>query len=207
MADVATILQEPLTPYFVVQNPTPGTGFAENITTSFTATSAFMTVFNSASAGGKSIFPDYLRIICSAVGATTTSGHGVFVLDSINRYSSGTLSTPTPASSNSSAISVATIQVGTITAAAASAPKLVGRSVLRIATAPAWAAFDEVIFHFGSPAATQPQAVTPTTAVKLDVFLPPVAVPPGSTLLYQPYNVANATTAPSFEYEFGWWER
>lgn len=209
--------------YFLVQNPTPGTGFAQTLANvSFSNTSAFITVYNgsgaqypvpaTATVAQRRIYLDYIRLICSVAGASTTSAHAVFALDTGNRYSSGTASTPAPTNllldpSQSTQSSVATIQVGPLVATAASANVIkVGRSVLRVAAAPAWVAFDEVLFHFGAEGVTEPQVVTAATASRIDVYMPPVIVAPNCTFLYQPYNVANATTAPSFEYEIGWWE-
>jgi len=207
--------------YFLAQNPTPGTGFAQNIQTSYSATKPFITIFNSAAAlvsgsgpgnqvgNARAIYLDYIRLICSAAGSTTTSGHVVAAIDNGNRYSSGTASTPTPVNLYiGGPASKATIQVGPITATAAtSAAILLGRSVLRVAAAPAWIVFDEVILHFSDEGTNEAQSVTATTASRIDVWMPPVVIYPQQTFLLAPYNVANATTAPSFEYEIGYWER
>lgn len=203
--------------YYMVQNPTPGTGFAQPITAAYSATSAFITIFNGAAAfvaGGKvanakNVYVDYIRLINSAVGASSTAGHLVCALDNGNRYSSGTASTPTPYNIYLGGGSSATVvQVGPLVTTATAAVILLGHTVLRVATAPAWVVYDEVVIHFGArEAATESAVITATTQTRLDAWMPPVVVGPQQTFLVQPFNVANAVTAPSFEYEIGWWER
>jgi hypothetical protein len=210
--------------YFMVQNPTPGTGFAAGITTSYSALAAFITLFNGAALpsapGGnyRRIYLDYIRLICSAAGASTTSAHAVCSVDNGNRYVSGTASTPAPVSPNMDTgnlvlaqqyqTAVGVVQVGPLVASAATAAvRLAGRAVLRVAAAPCWIAFDELVIHFGDEDLGEVQAVTPTTAIRSDVWMPPIIIGPQQTFLFQPYNVANAVTPPSFEYEVGWWER
>ena len=215
-----------LAAYWLAQNPTPGTGFAMGITTSYSAQAPFITMFNSAPVttgiqqatvtNPKRMYLDYIRLINSAVGASSTSGHIVAVMDSGNKYVSGTASTPTPvnmlydvtlAPASQPLTSVMTINVGPITAAASTAPRLAGRAVLRSAASPAWVLYDEIVLHFGEDDTGEPQGVTATTATRIDVFMPPVILGPQATFLLCPFNVANAVTAPSFEYEIGYWER
>src|SRR4051812_23324271 len=75
--------------YYRSTNQTPGTATAYSITTAFSATAAFAIIRNTDSAGGKRLFLDYLRLICTTVPASATSAHFAVSVDTANRYTSG----------------------------------------------------------------------------------------------------------------------
>lgn len=193
-----------------VTNPTFGTGIAQGVVTGFVATTPLMTVFNGDSAGGLSIFLDYIKLINSAAGASTTSAHAAFVLDTVDRYSSGgsRLTTTPGAVQPNSGFSVAAkarIDFGAVTAIAASAPRQLGRDMVKTQATPCWTVGDEVYMKFDtfdfSPALTSGAG----TAI-FGVPSGPIVIAPGHTFLLYLWNVANAVTPPSWEIEMAWWE-
>jgi len=193
--------------YFKATNPAFGTGIAQSIVTGFLATSPILSIFNSAGSGGLSIHPDYIKLICTAAGATSTAAHLAIVLDVINRFSSGgsTITAANP-NSGSSTTSKAVINFGALVATAASAARQIGRDAIKTQAAPCWVVGDEVFIKFGNFDNT----FGPTNGAASNIYpapTGPVVIAPGHTLLLYLWNVANATTAPSWEFEMGWAER
>lgn len=193
-----------------VTNPTFGTGIAQSIVTGFVATSPLLTVFNSDSAGGVSVHLDYIKLINSVAGASSTSSQMGMVLDTVDRFTSGgsRLTTTPGAVQPNSALSVtakARIDFGVIVAAAATAARQISRDMVKTQASPCWTVGDEVYVKFDtldfSPALTSGAG----TAI-FGVPSGPVVIAPGHTFLLYLWNVANAVTAPSWEIEMAWWE-
>jgi hypothetical protein len=191
--------------YFRACNATPGTGIAQSIITTFDATKPILTLYNG---GNKQINLDYIRLINTVVGATTTSADLVAIIDTINRYTSGgTALNPSNCLSSAPFASSATVFFGAILAAAASAAKIMGRAKLKVAAAPCWILYDQILMTFGQSPIITPTGITATTATIIPVSTGPVVIDPGHTFCLYVYNTANATTAPSWEVEIGWIER
>jgi hypothetical protein len=201
--------------YFTAQNPTPGTGVAHALTTSFTNTAALFSFFNKAPLGGKRIYLHYIRLIFTAVPATATVMDFVLDIDtSLNRAptANNTTITPTNPNGDDGTTSLALLQAfnaGSLTVPASNATT---RRVQRFrANTGQVIAGDSCIIQFGSLDFAQPRSAL--TAVR--------ATDPGGTLvnaapaILGPQNygtlfrwvTTETTTAPSFEYELGWWER
>lgn len=193
-----------------VTNPTFGTGIAQSIVTSFTATSPLLSVFNGDSAGGVSIYLDYIKLICAAAGASSTAAHLAMVLDTIDRWSSGgsRLTTSPGAVQPNTGLGVAAkarVDFGAIVAAAASAARQVARDAIKTQAAPCWNVGDEVFIKFDS----QDIPAGPTSGAATAVYpapTGPIVIAPGHSFLLYLWNVANAVTPPSWEVEMGWWE-
>lgn len=192
---------------FRATNATFGTGIAQAIQTSWTATTPILTLFNSDAAGGLSIVPDYIKLINSAAGASTTASHMAAILDAGNRFSSGgSALTAANANSGNTTASKATINFGAVTATAASAPKQVGRDAIKTQATPCWLVGDEIFIKFGNFDNT----FGPTNGAATNVYPAPcgqVYVAPQTTLLIYLWNISNAVTPPSWEIEMGWYER
>jgi hypothetical protein len=113
------------------------TGLASPTTgTSFSATQAFLTIYNNDAAGGKRIYLDYITLTCTAAGTAATSIQAAIVVDSGNRYSSGGTSlTANLVNPNMDAPSstIALINGGNLTATAATsaARTIVGQRALK----------------------------------------------------------------------------
>lgn len=193
--------------YFNAINPTPGTGIAQTIQTSFSGTNGVLTVRNgTAGAHQKRLFLDYVRLIPTVAPASATRSELLISLDDSTRYSSGGSSiTALPnANMHSTDTSNAVVHFGALTLSAETA------NVRRIARAQLRAAipvvFEEYVIRFAQP---EPVAGTMagTTALRSVIPVGPAMLGPGHSLQVHLWHPSNATTAASWEFELGWWER
>lgn len=194
-----------------------GSGVAIGITAAFVDTTPGLVLTNGEAAGGKTYLPLYIRLRCTAAGSTTTSSEVSVEVDNTNRYTSGGTSlTTTIASVTADAgapASNATLVVGAITAAAAGARrKFVGSALVKVATAPVWVINDVLTIVFGGAASfvgsqTLIGAATATPTNMIQLPFAACAIPPQGSFVLNWANVANVTTAPSFEHEMAWIER
>ena len=162
----------------------------------------------------------YLRMRCTAAVSTTTSSEIAFEIAKLRRGSltaapAGNLTIYNLSPTQTGVQSTAEIAVG-LNALLGNEPtasafgKVIGHQIIRKATAPSWVVNDTLTFTFGNTNISVPQNVgiaADTTAMMCVYQFGPAIVPPG--YMFMPYvcNVANATTAPSFEFEVGWIER
>ncbi len=190
--------------YFRAGSPTPGTGIAMGIQTSFSDTANVLALLYNG--GSKYAVLDFLKLICTAAGASTTSSHLALKLDSKDRYTSGGSSiTPDQPNGGAEPTTITKCYFGVVTANAVSAARVVGRTPVKIAAAPCFAVNDTLLMTFGTMQA-QAGGLAAATAAVIPVFGGPVIIPPGWSLTVHMWNVANATTPPSWEFELGWWE-
>ncbi len=188
--------------YFKTTHQTPGTTQAYQVQAAFSATVAFMVIYNSDTV--KRIFLDYIKLIPTVAPVSATAGHMSVATDGINRFSSGgTLYTPQNVNANSVIASIATIHVGAVVAAAASATRYIGRGVL-FAAIPV--VNSEYIIAFNS-AAGGAGTIAGTTAQRTVVPCSPVIVGPGSSALLHLWFPGNITTGLSAEFEIAHYER
>lgn len=202
--------------YFVATNPTIGTGVAYALQTSFSATAGFFAIQNTEKAGGKRLYLDMLKLYLTAAPTATVSMEFAFVLDTRDRAPTAGNVQVVPNCTNGdipSAASIANLQAYsaatlTLPAAAGGTNKTVGR--VRIPTSLGIIG-DEYILQFGPtdiPGFVPGLTATRATAVaRLGAGAPPIIVAPQQWLLIYMWWLTAATTAPSFEYELGWFER
>jgi hypothetical protein len=199
--------------YFVTTNPTIGTGVAQALITSFTNTSALFVIKNNDSAGGKRIYFDYMRLMLTAAPTAGVSLEFVLQLDSANRTPTAGAVTLTPVNVNadSSASSVAAVQA--FSAAALTVPpttttsRTVGRG--RIPTGVNIIG-DEYVLQCGVDCPGPSGVLTAIRAAqpaRLLAGMAPIVIGPQQYLVIYRWSLTEATTAPSYEYELGWWER
>lgn len=199
--------------YFKATNPTISTGIAHALTTSWSATAALFVLRNTDAEGAKRLYIDYIKLhLVSATPTAATSIESAVVLDTTNRYSSGG-SAITPVNSNvdSASATISALNFGAITAAAASAPRLIARNRFPHRAPPAIVQGDTLIFNFGrveSFGLAPSGSATPATAPAMFVTsCGPAVLGGGDSLVFHLWYPAIATTAPSYEFEMGWWER
>lgn len=197
--------------YRAIGNATPMTGIAQAITTSFSATAVPFIMVNGSST--VRVIPHYIKLINTAAGASTTSSLAAISIDSANRYSSGgTDLTGLVYNSNSAlgpASVVSTLRFGTCTATAAGGGTryLMNRS-LKVQAAPCWTVGDELTFNFAINGDADTGNMSGSTPIAIVKNLGPVVLGgQNSSLILHLWNVANATTAPSWAVELAWWER
>lgn len=189
--------------YFRAVNPTMGTGIAMGIQTTFSDTANVLFLLQNA---GKQVCLDYLRLICTVAGASTTASDLAIVTDSILRYSAGGNGVDVVNAQHPSSITSAAFLSFNCTAGAASAKRKMSRLRLKTQAAPCWTVGDQIFIKFGGASCGGFGATNGTTAQYLAFDVGPVIVSPAGSLLFHMWNTANATTAPSWEIEFGWWE-
>lgn len=191
--------------YFKAVNPTPETGIAQTIQATFLATNGILNVFNNNAGGGKDIFLDYLRLVNTVVGTSTTRSACLVSVDQINRYSSGgSLLTGVNANSGSALTSGAVIRFGSLTLAAESgAIRRLSRAQLRAAI---MVQFEEWILDFGSFGGVT-ETLGGAVALRAQSYLGPVVIQPQHSASLHIWNTGNVTTAPSWECELGYVER
>ena len=193
--------------YFKAVNPTPATGIPMTIQTSFVATDGLVSLRNGASAGGKRLYLDYLRLIVSVAPAAAVRSELLIALDNITRYSSGgSAITPVNANMDSDVASGAVLHFGALTLAAASANvRNIARAQLRGA---AMVIYEEHLLKFGNVEPGNVSAAINSAQVqRQSLLLGPAVIGPGQVLLVHLWNPSNAVTPPSFEFEMGWAEK
>lgn len=217
--------------YFVTHNAQTGI-ISSLIGTAFAQTtlSPFLLVTNTENAGGKSIYLDYLNLICTAAGAAASAGTNLMfawsVDQSAGRYTSGgTDVTGSPASGGGSLntntgvskrASVAQINAGALTLAAATSAAriIVPQRMLRVtnSTTVLGAVQDEVRMNFGGVEPNVSAILDLTTAKTVgyrEVFhLPPIVIAPGHCAVLHLWSPgAAASTGITYLPELGHWER
>jgi hypothetical protein len=190
--------------YFRAGSPTPGTGIAMGIQTSFSDTANVLALLYNG--GAKRVVMDFLKLICTAAGTTTTSSHVAIKIDNKDRYTSGGDDiTPAQPDGGVQPSSITKCRFGIIVANAVGVPRIVGRDAVKVVAAPCWAVNDQVMITFGTMG-QQSGGIAAATAGKIPIALGPAIIRPGWSLLVHLWNIANATTAPSWEFELGYWE-
>lgn len=200
--------------YFKATNPTPSTGVAHALTTTFADTTCLFVLRNTDAEGAKRLYLDYVRLhLVSASPTAATSIECAVKVDNTNRFSSGgSAITPVNSNMDSSQATIAALNLGAVTATAASgSARLLSRNRFPHRAAPAIIQGDVLLFNFGrvelqglAPAGS----ATPATAPSMFITsLGPAVIGGGDSLVFHLWYPAIATTAPSYEFEMGWWER
>lgn len=193
--------------YYRACNTTMGTGIAMGIQAAFSDTANVLFVIrNLAVINGPNIHMDYIRLLNTAAGLTSTSCNLAVVLDTGNRYSTGgTQLFPLNMNTALGSQSVADLRYN-CTATAATAKRQVSRAVVKTQAAPCFTIGDQIYLNFGSNASGM-GALSGAAAINISIDCGPCCVAPNSSMLIHMWNPGNATTAPSWEFELGWWER
>jgi len=199
------------THFRAIGSATPMTGIAQAITTSFSATAVPLVMVNNSTT--VRVIPHYIKLICTATGSTTSSSLAAISIDSASRYSSGgtdltaLIYNSNTASATTSAVSV--LRFGTVTASAAGAgTRYVFNDSIKVQAAPCWTIGDVVRFNFSLYGDSDPEPMSGTTPIAIMKNVAPVVLGgQNSSLILHLWNVANATTAPSWAVEVAWWER
>jgi len=203
--------------YFTGRNPTIGTGIIHALTTAWSATAALFCLRNTDSEGAKRIYLDYVKLITGATAISMTAATSIeaaVTIDNTNRYASGgTAITPTCPNMDSAQATIANLNFGAVVLSAASGSvRIAGRSAFARRAAPALVTGDQLLWRFGDPLSPQEMqvvgAAAPATApAHMGAMMPPVIIGGGDSINFHLWYPAGATTAPTYEFEIGWWER
>jgi hypothetical protein len=196
--------------YFVVTNPTLDTGLA---TLAAPTTGAdiepFVILKNNdvvADKGGKLIYPDFIRLTCTAAGTAGASLRISAKIDNVARYTSGSTASTGPknANMNSGVTTVALFYGGPLVAAAAgSAQRLLGEVLARMAIP---VVGDEFIIKFGQAIAVNSIAKNGTAPTTYVINFAPTILGGGDSLLIHLW-LPSQSAASSYLVEAGWWEK
>jgi hypothetical protein len=194
--------------YFMATNPTPGTGI-DGIAAAdgYDATEALLTVYNAASTSTDTrIYLDYLRLYSTLAPTSATDIAWVHEIDTAQRYSSGgSAITEVNVNGASTQTSSATIYFGAITAAAATANRLLGGGILRTVIS---VVGDIYTFDYGAAnkASLCGAVMEGTTVASLTIPCCPVVLGPANTYVFQ-LNGTSQAAKQNHEFELGFWER
>ena len=201
--------------YFITRSPTVGTGIATaTAPTTYVATTPFMVIQNMNQPGGRCIYLDYIKLICSAQGTGGTALYYATMIDNTLRWSSGgsgsagtgiatnQLSGPYPTHSGVASNSSAQVYAGAITAAGNSpAARLLSTGVFRSAVIPV--VNDTYILNFGGVNLQQDSVTTTGSNVaQRSLPHPSVCVGPGGSFLLNLW-LPSQGAASSYEIEIG----
>ena len=196
--------------YFVGTNAVVGTGIAGHAAPVVAdgSTKMLLHIFNGNAAGGKWIYPQYLKLRWTAIGANGTSTFFVAYIDqkgATAKTSGGDVSVPVNTNSASSLASGGILSFGAVVTSFTSARKVgafQSRSVIQVAE-------DTQLITFGQPGQfplTGGVTNGGTAICSLSNAYAPVAIAPGGNFGIAQITVAQ-TAASSFDYEFGFVER
>lgn len=202
--------------YFVATNPTIGTGVAYALTTAFNdTTGAMFALQNTNAAGGKRLYLDYLKLIVTAVPTANTSMEFAVKVDPKDRTPTAGNVAITPVNVNGDDSTSPGVTVQAFTAAAITVPasgssaRTVSRSHISTGLI---VLGDEYVLAFGpadiGTAHTSIAVKASTSSASRYIgTAAPVIVGPGQWAVLYMWMPSAATTAPSFEYELGFWVR
>lgn len=203
--------------YFVTTNPTPGTGIAGTLVTSYANTAGWWWFQNWNAPGGPTAYLDYLKLIVTVAAASSVSFRTAIIRD---------LATPisTQVTTNHvTSVSPVGLNGGTLlksnctftyqsnaTASVNVAPSQASAIIGQASLGGIQIVGDEIVLDFGATDPAPQQGLTAAQATcpgrKVSV-LPPIAVPPGQQIMIVPWFPSNATTALSYEFELTHIER
>lgn len=210
--------------FFYATNPTIGTGIQLNANvTAFSDTNALFVLKNTDdpnNALAKRIFPRYLRLYLGGTAPTATvSMEFAFKVDNIDRFptTAANMTTLTPANVNGGSTFGPVAKVasyanaGAMTVPASSTfARTAGRA--RIPTG-LGVVGDAYVIQFGAQdwgGSASTTGATRTTASAPGLFIAhssPIVLAPGQSVVCHMWWLTAATTAATFEFDLGWYER
>lgn len=200
--------------YFVVTNPTPGTGIVAATVTAFSATANGLFVI--ANQGSKTIYLDYLSLIMSGTAPTATTVARFEVFNETGIVTgTGNVATRTPVGVNTglsqaTGAIVQSFAAGQITIPAAASGAT--RRLQSVAALPTSLGItgDNYVVQFGpdalAPSSSALTAVRATAAARLVTQCAPVVIAPQTTSWINMWWLTQATNAATFEFELSYCE-
>lgn len=194
--------------YYVGSNPTISTAVAAAVNATYDVTKGFFVINNTAEAGGRSIFLDYIRFLPTVAPASGTQMRYVIQVDQALRTPTAGSATVTmnninPLKSNDLQGNVYSLTGGAVLTvpAASAAARVVANGLLRSAIP---VVLEEILLQFGSQAVGDGP---PTTASRSVGTAGPVIIPPQCSADVVVWFPSNSATGISFEFEIGLWQR
>jgi hypothetical protein len=191
--------------YFTAYNVTDGTGIAGHAAPvqADLSLKPLLHVFNGSAT--KSLYPDFLRIRFTAIGAGASTTDFTTWVDNNGatvKTSGGTVATQVCSKGGGTADASSVISFGAVVATAAATEVRVDHQQVRPVVA---VVQDQYVFQFGGSGSATPAATVLTGTNVLSAFclLAPICVPPKGNFKFSQWG-ASQSGAHSFEYTFGY---
>lgn len=186
---------------FIACNATAGTGITAAITTSFSATAAWLNIRND---GQKKIRPRRIRMTCRTVAASMTEATARFTMDTgTARYASGgTQLTAVNTDMTSTTASGAVVRAGALVLnAASSSVRTVAQFQFRNKVE---IIGDQYTIDFCAGGGFNYEVGTASVPTASSWTVEPVVIGPGQDFNMHTYRTSNAATAGVYEIEVVW---
>jgi len=157
-------------------------------------------------AGPNDVYIDYIDMLTTIANASATAVGFTIYLDAkgaTSRTGAGTQITPVNVRSNSITSTGITMFAGAVTAVGTSPKKAFSRVVKEFIGV----ALDRYSFSFGNGLTTVPTTSYTAGATAIITFGPPIVLGAGGNLCFCQVSPSGASTAATFQFEMGYWER
>lgn len=156
--------------------------------------------------GLNDVYLDYIEMLTTIANASATAVGFTGYLDakgSTGLTGGGTALTAVNVRSNTSTASGTTITAGAVTAVGTSPKKAFSRVVKEFIGV----ALDRYSFSFGNGLVGNPTTSYTAGATAIVCYGPPLIIAPGGNLYFCQVSPSGASTAATFQFELGFWER
>lgn len=156
--------------------------------------------------GTNDICIDYIDMLTTIANASATAVGFTIYLDakgSTSRTGAGTAITPVNVLSNASTATGVTMFAGAVTAVGTSAKKAFSRVIKEFIGV----ALDRYSFSFGDGLMSTPTTSYTAGATAIVTYGPPIVIAPGGNMCFCQVSPSGASTAATFQFELGYWER
>jgi hypothetical protein len=195
--------------YYTVTNPTIDTTVAYGVLAAYAVTTPAFHIANTAAAGGRSIFMDFIKLRVTVAPASATNWKLVVDVDNTPRLSTAptggvqrTVNNANPAAASDFEGQVWAFTGGTVLT-------IMGGAQVRTLYNVVWRAsipivLEEMVVQFGE---SETGSNNVTTVGRVTASCGPVVIPPQCSASFHMYGASNAITGMSAEYSLGMWQR
>ncbi len=156
--------------------------------------------------GTNDVCLDYIELLTTVANTSATAVGFTIYLDAkgaTNRTGGGSAVTPVNVRSNSTTATGITMFTGAVTAVGVSPKKAFSRVIKEFIGV----ALDRYSFSFGNGLLANPTTTYVAGATAITTYAPPIVLAPGGNLCFCQVSPSGASTAATFQFELGYWER
>lgn len=191
--------------YWTATNATFGTDLTAHAAPAISdaETKPIIHLFNG---GSNDVYLDYIDMLTTIANASATAVGFAIFLDNkgaTSRTGAGTQITPLNVRSNSTTATGVTMYAGAVTAVGSSPKKVMQRVIKEFIGV----ALDRYSFSFGDGLMSTPTTSYTAGATAIVTYGPPIVLAPGGNLCFVQISPSGASTAATFQFELGYWER
>jgi len=157
-------------------------------------------------AGPNDVYLDYIDMLTTVANTTATAVGFTIYLDNkgtTNYVSGGTAFVPLNVRSNSTTATATTVTAGAATAVGTTPKKVFSRVIKEFIGV----ALDRYSFSFGNGMLMTPTTTYVAGATAIITYGPPIVIGAGGNMCFCQVSPSGATTAATFQFEMGFWER